>query len=110
MPQERQSDGSAQYTIQALWTMAREQTNVVTLIASNSRYGILRTELGRHGGSSTGRASATLTSLADPALDWPALAAGYGVPAQRAETGMELTRALGRALVEAGPQLIEMVL
>ncbi|QKV93080.1 acetolactate synthase large subunit [Streptomyces sp. NA02950] len=105
-----QSDGSAQYTIQALWTMAREQVSVVTLIASNRRYGILRTELGRHGGSATGSASAALTSLDDPALDWPALAAGYGVPAQRAESGIELIDALTRALVEDGPQLIEMVL
>ncbi|EKX60375.1 acetolactate synthase large subunit [Streptomyces ipomoeae] len=105
-----QSDGSAQYTIQALWTMAREQTDVITLIASNRRYGILRTELDRHGGSDRGPASAGLTSLDDPALNWPALASGYGVPAQRAETGDELARALRRALAAGGPQLIEMVL
>ncbi|MFJ9631794.1 acetolactate synthase large subunit [Streptomyces sp. NPDC101175] len=105
-----QSDGSAQYTIQALWTMAREQASVITLIASNRQYGILRTELDRHGGSTAGSASATLTGLDDPPLNWAALAAGYGVPAERAETGAELIRALRRALAEGGPQLVEMVL
>ncbi|MFI0779441.1 acetolactate synthase large subunit [Streptomyces sp. NPDC021212] len=105
-----QSDGSAQYTIQALWTMAREQASVVTLIASNRRYGILRTELNRHGQSAVGAASAALTSLDCPPLDWAALATGYGVPAQRAETGTELAHALNRALAASGPQLIEMVL
>ncbi|QPP05291.1 acetolactate synthase large subunit [Streptomyces bathyalis] len=105
-----QSDGSAQYTIQALWTMAREQADVVTLIASNRSYSILRTELNRHGGSPSGPASASLTSLDHPPLNWPALAAGYGVPGQRAETGDELARALRQALTAGGPQLIEMVL
>lgn len=105
-----QSDGSAQYTIQALWSMAREEANVVVLIASNRRYGILRTELDRHGTDQSGPASATLTSLDDPPLNWQALSLGYGVPAQRAETGDELIRALRRALAGGGPQLIEMVL
>jgi acetolactate synthase-1/2/3 large subunit len=105
-----QSDGSAQYTIQALWTMAREQTSVVTLIASNRKYNILQTELTRHGASVAGPASTALTSLDDPALDWMGLARGYGVPAGRAETGDELARALRRALAEGGPRLIEMVL
>lgn len=68
-----QSDGSAQYTIQALWTMAREQTSVVTLIASNRKYNILQTELTRHGASVAGPASTALTSLDDPALDWMGL-------------------------------------
>ncbi|MBZ3906343.1 acetolactate synthase large subunit [Streptomyces griseiscabiei] len=105
-----QSDGSAQYTVQALWTMARERVSVITLIASNRRYGILRTELDRHGGSTAGSASAALTSLDDPPLNWMALAAGYGVSAERAETGGELVRALRRALSDGGPHLIEMVL
>jgi acetolactate synthase-1/2/3 large subunit len=105
-----QSDGSAQYTIQALWTMAREQTSVVTLIASNRRYSILQTELNRHGASVSGPASAALTSLDDPALNWMGLAHGYGVPAERAETGAELAHSLRRALAAGGPRLIEMVL
>jgi acetolactate synthase-1/2/3 large subunit len=90
--------------------MAREQTSVVTLIASNRKYNILQTELTRHGASVAGPASTALTSLDDPALDWMGLARGYGVPAGRAETGDELARALRRALAEGGPRLIEMVL
>ncbi|MER6414342.1 acetolactate synthase large subunit [Streptomyces humidus] len=105
-----QSDGSAQYTIQALWTMAREQTSVITLIASNRKYSILQTELTRHGASLAGPASTALTSLDDPALNWMGLAHGYGVPAERAETGGELARALRRALAAGGPRLIEMAL
>ncbi|MEW2116116.1 acetolactate synthase large subunit [Streptomyces sp. NPDC005474] len=105
-----QSDGSAQYTIQSLWTMAREQLPVVTLIASNRAYNVLRTELGRHGQSRPGPVAAALTSLDGPAFDWPALARGYGVPGTRVETGEELRRELGRALAADGPQLIEMAL
>lgn len=106
-----QSDGSAQYTIQALWTMARERTPVVVLIASNRRYAILQTELGR-GGLATDTAQARrLTVLDDPPFDWPALAQGYGVPAARASTVAELKAGLAAALERRdGPTLIEMVL
>ncbi|WP_208921526.1 acetolactate synthase large subunit [Streptomyces capitiformicae] len=105
-----QSDGSAQYTIQSLWTMAREQLSVVTLIASNRAYNVLRTELGRHGQSRPGPNATSLTSLDGPAFDWPALARGYGVPGTRVETGEALRRELGHALAAGGPQLIEMAL
>jgi len=105
-----QSDGSAQYTIQSLWTMAREQLPVVTLIASNRAYNVLRTELGRHGQSRPGPRAAALTSLDAPAFDWPALARGYGVPGIRVDSGEALRRELGRALAADGPRLIEMAL
>lgn len=90
--------------------MAREQLPVVTLIASNRAYNVLRTELGRHGQSSPGPNATALTSLDGPAFDWPALARGYGVPGTRVETGEALRRELGRALAADGPQLIEMAL
>ncbi|MCE4555002.1 acetolactate synthase large subunit [Pelomonas cellulosilytica] len=103
-----QSDGSAQYTIQALWTMARERLPVVMLIASNRRYGILQTELGRNG-IEPGQQARRLTLLDDPPFDWPALAQGYGVPALIASTTEELRRALTQALQHTdGPLLIEM--
>ncbi|MGP4006863.1 acetolactate synthase large subunit [Streptomyces sp. 4N124] len=105
-----QSDGSAQYTIQSLWTMTREQLPVVTLIASNRAYNVLRTELGRHGQSQPGPGAMALTSLDEPAFDWPALARGYGVPGTRVESSEALRRELGRALAADGPQLIEMAL
>ncbi|HEX7688275.1 MAG TPA: acetolactate synthase large subunit [Burkholderiaceae bacterium] len=103
-----QSDGSAQYTIQALWTMARERLPVIVLIASNRRYGILQTELAR-AGISPGPQASRLTSLDDPPLDWVALAQGYGVPCVRASSGDELRAALCTALAHtSGPIVIEM--
>jgi acetolactate synthase-1/2/3 large subunit len=106
-----QSDGSAQYTIQSLWTMARERLPVVILITSNRRYGILQTELRRAGCVAFGPQARALTELDDPAFDWPSLAAGYGVPAVRASSTREFEAALGDALAHtSGPFLIEMVL
>lgn len=103
-----QSDGSAQYTVQSLWTMARERLPVVMLITSNRRYGILQTELGRNG-IEPGPQARRLTLLDDPPFDWPALAQGYGVPALVASTTEELRQALAHALEHTqGPLLIEM--
>jgi acetolactate synthase I/II/III large subunit len=103
-----QSDGSAQYTIQSLWTMARERLPVVVLITSNRRYGILQTELGRSG-IEPGPQAKRLTLLDDPPFDWIALAQGYGVSALSASTTEELRQALDRALAHTdGPLLIEM--
>jgi acetolactate synthase-1/2/3 large subunit len=103
-----QSDGSAQYTIQALWTMARERLAVVVLIASNRRYGILQTELHRTG-IDPGPNARRLTTLDEPAIDWPALSQAYGVPCIRAGTCGDLRDALRKALAHTdGPLLIEM--
>ncbi|KVH54930.1 acetolactate synthase [Burkholderia sp. MSMB1072] len=106
-----QSDGSAQYTIQSLWTMARERLPIVMLIASNRRYGILQTELARSGLPADTPHASRLTQLDDPPIDWLALARGYGVPAGRASTAQALVQALDDALAHAdGPTLIEMQL
>jgi acetolactate synthase-1/2/3 large subunit len=105
-----QSDGSGLYTLQALWTMARERTNVVVLIAANHTYNVLRTELSRHGNADFGPQATALTSLAEPQMDWVALATGFGVPAQRVSRVGELSTALLDALATAGPHLIEMAL
>jgi acetolactate synthase-1/2/3 large subunit len=105
-----QSDGSGLYTAQALWSMGRERANVVVLIAANHSYNVLRTELGRHGYSDFGPQARALTSLADPCIDWVALANGFGVAANRATTVGELRKSLNDAVVAGGPQLIEMVL
>jgi len=103
-----QSDGSAQYTIQSLWTMARERLPVIMLITSNRRYGILQTELAR-AGIEPGPQAKRLTLLDDPPLDWMALSQGYGVPAMHASTTQELEDALRKALTRTdGPVLIEM--
>ncbi|UVS97750.1 acetolactate synthase large subunit [Burkholderia glumae] len=106
-----QSDGSAQYTIQSLWTMARERLPIVMLIASNRRYGILQTELARSGLPADTPHASRLTQLDDPPIDWLALSRGYGVPARRASDTQALVRALDDALAHAdGPTLIEMQL
>jgi acetolactate synthase-1/2/3 large subunit len=105
-----QSDGSGLYTAQALWSMSRERADVTVLIAANHTYNVLRTELHRHGESDFGPRAAALTSLADPRVDWVAQATGYGVPARRAATVAELSRALADAAGTAGPHLIEMAL
>jgi acetolactate synthase I/II/III large subunit len=102
-----QSDGSAQYTVQTLWTMAREALDVTVIICANHRYGILQTELRRAGVSLDGRASAHMTRLDAPRVDWVSLGRGYGVPGIRVETAEEFRDALGASLHAPGPMLIE---
>jgi acetolactate synthase-1/2/3 large subunit len=103
-----QGDGGAAYTLQALWTQAREQLHVVTLICANRSYAILRVELARAGVSTPGAQAASLLDLSRPALDWVELARAMGVPGTRADTAGSLRSALGRAIAEKGPHLIEM--
>ena len=105
-----QSDGGGLYTAQALWTMGREACDVVVLIAANHAYGVLRTELARHGQSSPGPQAARLTSLDGPRLEWLALAGGYGVAARRAATVRQLGQALRQSVRAGGPHLIEMTI
>lgn len=105
-----QSDGSAQYTIQALWTMAREQTPITILIASNGRYAILQNELTRAGATPFGPQAMRLTEIDQPSIDWMALSRAYGVPAVRVETVDALSTELAAALTAMGPRLIEMVI
>ena len=110
-PQSRvvslQSDGSAHYTLQSLWTMAREKLPVTVIIAANHRYGILQTELDRVSAPLDDAVIAGLTRLDNPRADWVALANGYGVGAVRVTTGAELARALRRGLAHPGPLLIQ---
>lgn len=102
-------DGSAMYTIQALWTMAREKLNVTVIILANSSYNVLRIELAKVGVNSPGRVATEMLSLDDPTLDWVALSKGHGVSATRAQTLEDLARALEFALTFKGPYLIEAV-
>lgn len=103
------SDGSTQYTIQTLWSMAHEGLDVVVLIAANHQYAILRNELRRNGAELGARAEA-MTSLETPRIDWVGLANAYGVPATRAATAGELADQLRQAFSRRGPTLIEMAL
>lgn len=102
-----QADGSAMYTIQALWTQVREHLNVTTVILNNGAYAILRLELMRTGAGPAGDRSAPMLDLSDPTLDFVALARGMGMPAQRVSTADGLADALRQAYAEPGPHLIE---
>jgi len=102
-----QSDGSAQYTLQSLWTMAREGLKVTVIMAANHRYAILQTELSRVNAPLEDAVIASLTRLDQPKVDWVALAQGYGVEAVRATTNTELAEALRHGLALDGPLLIQ---
>jgi acetolactate synthase I/II/III large subunit len=105
-----QADGSGMYTLQALWTMARERLDVTTVVYANHSYRILQLELARAGEDRIGPAAASVLDLGNPEIDWVRLAEGLGVPARRVTTADELVSALHSALVEAGPYLLEAVL
>jgi len=102
-----QADGSGMYTLQALWTQARESLDVTTVLCSNRAYRILQIELGRAGVAEPGPVASSLTRLDRPELDWVALARGCGVPGTRVETAEDFEAILSRALAEPGPHLIE---
>ncbi len=105
-----QADGSALYTHQALWTMAREQANVTTILVNNDAYAILRLELQRVGAGPAGEAGPAarrMLDLSGPSISHTAIARGFGVDAVRVSTADELVSALRRAYAEPGPHLIE---
>jgi acetolactate synthase-1/2/3 large subunit len=103
-----QADGSAAYTLQALWTQAREQLNVTTVIYANRAYRILEVEYRKtESGQQPGPRSSQLLSIGQPDLGWADLARGMGVPAARVETIEAFNRALAGFLREPGPNLIE---
>ncbi len=104
-----EADGSALYTIQALWTQARERLDVTTVVLSNGGYAVLRVELGNFGIAPAGERAARMFSLDDPAPDFVRIGQGFGVPSCRATTGDELVAALRRAHAVSGPHLIEAV-
>ena len=118
-----QADGSACYSLPALWTQAREGLAVTTLICANRDYAILKVEMARQrvrlaapapanggGASRVGGVARSLTHIGAPDIDFVALAAGFGVPGVRVSTTEELAAALRQALARPGPFLIEAVL
>src|ERR671917_2626260 len=103
-----QADGSAMYTVQALWTQAREGLDVTTLILNNRSYAILKGELANLGQGDAGRSALDRMELDRPTLDWVDLARGMGVEAARAETLKELERHFAAGLRSGGPYLIDL--
>lgn len=104
-----EGDGSAMYTIQALWTMAREHLDVTVVIFSNRKYSILEVEFARTGarGGKPGPKAASTLDIGSPDLDFAAMAEGMGVPASRAETVQDFASQLEQALSAPGPRLID---
>lgn len=101
-----QADGSAMYSLQGLWTQAREHLDVTTVLLSNRSYAILNVELDRTGAAPSVEAQ-KLFDLGRPDLDFAMLAKGMGVPSVRVEDAAALTRELEASYNEAGPRLIE---
>ena len=104
-----EADGSALYTIQALWTQAREQLDVTTVLINNAAYAILRMELARAAAGQAGERAARMLDLSGPTPDFTQISTGLGVPATRVTTAADLDRALRLAYAEPGPHLIEAI-
>lgn len=105
-----QADGSAMYTIQSLWTMARENLDVTVVLLANRKYAILQVEFMRVGAENPGPKAMDMLDLSRPDLDFVHLAKGMGVPAVRATDARSFNDALAQSLATPGPFLIETVL
>jgi acetolactate synthase-1/2/3 large subunit len=102
-------DGSAMYTLQSLWTMARESLDITVIIFANRGYQVLREELVNVGVKSYGQNASAMFDVENPLIDWLSLARGHGVPGMRAENMESFSRGLKTALQSEGPYLIEVV-
>ena len=105
-----EGDGSAMYTLQALWTAARESLPLVVVIFANRAYRILQGELQGVGAQISGQKATDMLTLDRPFLDWVALAQGHGVPGVRVDEAGALVKALQRGFASQGPCLIEVLL
>jgi len=103
-------DGSAMYTVQALWTQVRENLNVTTIIFANRKYAILQVEFGRVGAHNPGPKAMSMLDLTKPELNWVSIAEGMGMPAWRATSLEQFNQALKVSLETQGPSLIEAML
>jgi len=104
-----EGDGSAMYTLQALWTMARESLDVTIVVFANRAYQILRGEFANVGAGAPGQRATDMLTLDRPVLDWCALARGHGVEAGQAGDLQAFARQLQRGLASEGPYLIELL-
>jgi acetolactate synthase-1/2/3 large subunit len=100
-------DGGAAYTMQALWTMAREKLDVTTVIYANRSYAILNYELYRVGVTTVGDNARSTLDLHNPEMNWTQIANGLGVEASRATTAEEFAAQYESAMKHRGPRLIE---
>jgi acetolactate synthase-1/2/3 large subunit len=105
-----QADGSAMYTVQSLWTQAREGLDVTTVLFSNRTYQILKGELANVGAGNPGRKALDMLDLGKPDIDWVGLAKSLGVPGARVEDMAGFNRRFAEGLATPGPFLVEVVL
>ncbi|MEM9396813.1 MAG: acetolactate synthase large subunit [Pseudomonadota bacterium] len=104
-----QADGSAMYTIQALWTMAREAADVTVILLNNRSYAILNIELERVGAGEANAKTKSMLDLSNPDMDYSAIARGLGVSATQARTSAEFQEQFTAAMGQKGPCLIEAI-
>ena len=104
-----QADGSAMYTVQALWTQAREKLPVTTVILSNRKYQILLGEYSRVG-ANPGPTAMNMLDLGNPDIDWVKLADGLGVEAAQADTLEHVRDLMAQSFAQPGPFLIELLI
>jgi acetolactate synthase-1/2/3 large subunit len=104
------ADGSGMYTLQALWTMAREGLNVTTVVFANRTYAVLQREFSGLGVGSPGPRATALFEIGRPTLDWVNLAKGMGVPGSRVATLDAFAKAMRDGFENDGPTLIEVPL
>ena len=105
-----QADGSAMYTLQSLWTQAREKLDVTTVIYANRAYRVLIDELKGVGAGTGGPKALSMFDIGNPDLDWVKLAEGMGVEACRADTVAGFAAAFRSAMLNKGPRLIEAII
>ena len=99
-------DGAGMYTVQSLWTMAREKLDILTIVFVNNAYRILKIELARTGAGNPGPAAYSMLSLGNPEIDWVKLSESMGVGAEAVATCAQFNDALQRAVNTRGPRLI----
>ena len=99
-------DGAGMYTVQALWSMAREQTDVTTVVFVNHTYRILNIELARTGAGNPGPTAKDMLEIGGPDIDWVSLSESMGVPATAVTTAEEFDAAFEDAMKQTGPRLI----
>jgi acetolactate synthase-1/2/3 large subunit len=104
------ADGSTMYTLQALWTMARESLKITSVIFANRAYAILMNEYANVGAGNPGRRALDMLQIGRPDLDFVALAHGMGVPGVRVANLEDFAKALRGGLKSGGPNLIEVML
>jgi acetolactate synthase I/II/III large subunit len=100
-------DGSAMYTIQSLWTQAREGLDITTIIFANNSYAILKAEYANMQAGTPGERALAMMDIGNPSIDWQAMAKSMGVPARAVDNVGDLARAMANSVREPGPQLIE---